>query len=310
MSGLSLDLIGVSEGTDKNSLQHDYLRHYQRMFAPLQHAAIDLLEIGVAGGASARMWRRWFTRARVIGVDINPACRQHATDGIIIEIGSADDPAFLIELCRRYRPSIIIDDGSHQADHIQFTFEHLFPALEPGGWYVVEDMAFHFGDIEKRLRGSATRSMADYALQFPLWLFDAGRQLPLGRADARTRDAIDTVEAVRGMLAIRKKAQVATDFAAMEAAVRVDNSSTTWSSFASRLIEAGQLDSAEAASRHGIEVQPDDWLPHARLGEVLELRGNLAEALRAVRQSLAVAREDHHKALMREREARLQSRLG
>lgn len=309
MSPASLDLIGILEGTDKTSLQHDYLRHYERMFAPWQHQPIDLLEIGVADGASVRTWRRWFAGARIIGVDINPRCRQHATDGIIIEIGSVNDLVFLIELCRRYRPSIIIDDGSHQADHIQFAFEYLFPALESGGLYVIEDFMFHFGEAEARHRGDAVRPMADYALQFPLWLLDAGRKLPLSKADVRMRDAIDTVEAMRGLLAARKKANAAPDLAGIEAAVRGSKSPNAWALFAGRLIEAGQLEAAEAAARHAIEAQPDDWLPHAKLAEALELRGELSEALSAVRRSLAVARGDSEKDIMREREMRLQSRL-
>ncbi len=306
----SLDLAGIAEGTDKNSLQHDYLRHYERIFGPWRDEPIDLLEIGVASGASVRTWRRWFTRARIIGVDINPGCRQHATDGIIIEIGSADDPAFLIELCRRYRPSIIIDDGSHLADHIQFAFEHLFPALEPGGWYVIEDFVFHFGEDEARHRGNAARSMSDYALQLPLWLLDAGRRLPLSTADARTRDAIDSIEVARGLLAIKKKALLAPDLAAMDAALRESRSATSLALFAGRLIDAGRLDSAEAVSRRAIEAQPDDWLPYAKLAEVLERRGNLGEALAAVTRSVAVVRGEREKAMMREREMRLRSRVG
>jgi ribonuclease BN (tRNA processing enzyme) len=35
---------------------------------------------------------------------------------------------------------VIIDDGSHQSQHQQVTFEHLWPALKSGGVYVIEDV--------------------------------------------------------------------------------------------------------------------------------------------------------------------------
>jgi hypothetical protein len=61
----------------------------------------------------------------------------------IVEIGSQVDPKFLTGLLQKYRLTIIIDDGSHQSDHVIFTFEHLFGALPPGGCYVMEDLYMH-----------------------------------------------------------------------------------------------------------------------------------------------------------------------
>lgn len=37
-------------------------------------------------------------------------------------------------------PTIVIDDVSHQAAHIVYTFERLFPALLEGGVYIAEDL--------------------------------------------------------------------------------------------------------------------------------------------------------------------------
>ncbi len=157
----SLDLIGISEGTDKHSLLHDYLRHYERMFDRFRAAEIDLIEIGVANGASLRTWRRFFSKARIIGIDVVQACQVFADEAnhVIVEIGSQDDPGFLLNIGRRYQPSIIIDDGSHIASHIQFSFETLFPALQPGGCYVIEDIMFHFGSDAPQHIGTASRSL-------------------------------------------------------------------------------------------------------------------------------------------------------
>jgi hypothetical protein len=53
-------------------------------------------------------------------------------------MGSRDDPGFLFNLTHRYPPRIISDNGSHRSHHVLFTFETLSPALEPGGYYIVE----------------------------------------------------------------------------------------------------------------------------------------------------------------------------
>jgi hypothetical protein len=65
-----LNLFGVAEGTDKTFLNNDYLTHYSRLFETKRHDDINVLEIGVWNGASSRTWRNYFTRAGIIGVDI------------------------------------------------------------------------------------------------------------------------------------------------------------------------------------------------------------------------------------------------
>ena len=91
-----------------------------------------------------------FSRARIVGIDVNPECRRYADGRIVIEIGSQEDPEFLHYICRKYLPTVIIDDGSHQAHHIIYSFEQLFPALASGGLYIVEDLDFHFGEDAER----------------------------------------------------------------------------------------------------------------------------------------------------------------
>jgi tetratricopeptide (TPR) repeat protein len=95
-------------------------------------------------------------------VDINPACARHAGERIVVEIGSQDDPAFLARLCATYPPTIVIDDGSHLAHHVVYTFERMYPSVLPGGFYVVEDLSFHAGERAAKWRGFGTVSPLDY----------------------------------------------------------------------------------------------------------------------------------------------------
>jgi hypothetical protein len=82
----SLDDLGLSFGTDKSSWGHDYLRFYEPYFGTLRETEIRFLEIGVAGGASLRVWEEYFPKAKVIGADINPAAKVFARDRISTEI--------------------------------------------------------------------------------------------------------------------------------------------------------------------------------------------------------------------------------
>ena len=152
----SLDELGILAATNKSSIGVDYLRHYDEFLQPYKDMDDVLLEIGVAEGASLRLWENFFTRAKIVGVDINDKAKQFATARSSIEIGSQDNAEFLTLLANKYKPKIIIDDGSHRADHVVFTFEHLFPQMPYGGLYIIEDLHVHFGQGAPRWRGNAT----------------------------------------------------------------------------------------------------------------------------------------------------------
>jgi Tetratricopeptide repeat len=163
-----LDIIGVIEGTDKSSaISHswDYLRHYQRLFERWRDEPINLVEIGVQGGFSLKVWQAYFTRATIVGIDIDPACARFASDRTIIEIGSQDDPELLNRVLTQYPPTIFVDDGSHLGHHVIYTFEHAFPALCPGGLYVAEDLAFHLAPDAERWKGESEIPPPDYFLE-------------------------------------------------------------------------------------------------------------------------------------------------
>ena len=101
-----------------------------------------MLELGVSHGGSLSMWRRWFgPEAVIFGIDINPRCARY--DGINgqVRIGSQDDPVFLERVVDEMGGvDVVLDDGSHQMDHVRASFATLFPRLSVGGIYMVEDM--------------------------------------------------------------------------------------------------------------------------------------------------------------------------
>lgn len=132
-------------GTDKWGA-HWYTKHYQRFFAPLRNRRLNILEIGVGGyhnpdeGAhSLRMWKAYFRRGRIVGIDVYDKSSL-AERRIDIRQCSQTDGAALRQLSAEYNGfDIIIDDGSHLNADVVNTFTILFPLLRNEGIYVIED---------------------------------------------------------------------------------------------------------------------------------------------------------------------------
>lgn len=143
--GSDLRALANLYGTDKWGF-HRYALHYEAHFAPLRRRKIVLLEIGIggygdpeSGGASLRMWRTYFPRGRIFGIDIHDKS-PHDETRIKTFRGSQDDEVFLDHVAREIgKPDIIIDDGSHICNHAIKLFMYLFPKMKDGGIYVVED---------------------------------------------------------------------------------------------------------------------------------------------------------------------------
>jgi len=143
-----LEEMAARHGTDKHSTGgHCYARHYARHFASFRDREIKLLEIGIGGyedaaqgGESLRLWKEYFPKAQIVGLDIFDK-HSFAEDRIDIFRGSQDSNETLDHLTKQYGEfDLIIDDGSHVNAHVIFTFNCLFPSLKTGGIYVVEDL--------------------------------------------------------------------------------------------------------------------------------------------------------------------------
>ncbi len=140
-----LGYLAVRYGSDKWGA-HRYAPRYEHHLAPLVDRRLNILEIGIggydatSGGASLSMWKHFFPRAHVHGIDLYD---KSAVNAPRISTAAVDqsDPAALVEFAERHGPfDVIIDDGSHVPAHVITSFEALFPLLPAGGLYVVEDL--------------------------------------------------------------------------------------------------------------------------------------------------------------------------
>jgi Methyltransferase domain len=119
-----------------------YFPIYERHFSRFVNTDVVLLEIGVYEGGSLQLWKRYFgPHARIIGIDINPACSSFEEDQINIRIGDQADSTFLAAVCDEFGPpDIVLDDGSHRMQDITRSFACLYPRLTKNGIYLVEDL--------------------------------------------------------------------------------------------------------------------------------------------------------------------------
>lgn len=121
---------------------HHYIPIYEKYFSKFKRKKIRFLEIGVGKGGSLQMWRKYFgNNAIIFGIDINPECKKFNTENEQIRIGSQVDESFLkLVIEEMGGVDIILDDGSHEMGHIVSSLLFLFPKLNYGGIYMIEDL--------------------------------------------------------------------------------------------------------------------------------------------------------------------------
>ena len=148
---MSLDKLAKKYKSDKYG-SHFYTPIYQKYMESKKNKKINIFEIGVGGlepklgysglktgGESLQMWRDFFKRGRVIGLDI---VKKDLKLGKRVEIyhGSQSDSLILDKIIKKYKKfDFIIDDGSHNYKDVKYSFEYLLNSLEDGGYYFIED---------------------------------------------------------------------------------------------------------------------------------------------------------------------------
>ena len=121
----------------------NYFDVYDKIFLPYLGTHPKVLEIGCAHGGSLELWTKYFDNdLDLYGVDINKDFLGYKFDGVEVDYSCVDQgsqehwDAYLKD-GRTF--DIIIDDGSHIMDHQILTAINLFPKLNNGGMFVIED---------------------------------------------------------------------------------------------------------------------------------------------------------------------------
>lgn len=120
-----------------------YLFEYDSLFYSYKDQNVRLLEIGVQNGGSLQIWSKYFgLDSQLYGIDINPDVCEMTPLGSNIHVHCFDgsDENKINSFIKNTKSfDIIIDDASHNNKEVIKSFELLFPSLNPGGIYVIED---------------------------------------------------------------------------------------------------------------------------------------------------------------------------
>lgn len=134
--------------TDK--IANRYLEWYDPILQHLVDQEVKVLEIGVYQGGSLLLWRDYFPKGTIIGVDLNLPGGLSDEGRIEVFRGSQDDTIFLSQVADKTAPNgfdVIIDDASHIGALTKVAFWHLFDNhLKPSGLYVIEDWGTGYWD--------------------------------------------------------------------------------------------------------------------------------------------------------------------
>jgi hypothetical protein len=146
--------------------------HKLRHYLPIYQAALvrteRMLEIGVDRGGSLKMWREYMPDATIVGLDINPKAEQYddPDNQVHVRIGDQIDIGFLGSVLDEFGPfDTVLDDGGHTPKQMIESFQYLFPRLEAGGVYIVEDVCANYWTIY--------RDQPESFIDFTRWLMDA-----------------------------------------------------------------------------------------------------------------------------------------
>jgi len=211
----TLDEIMARTGTDKQ-YKHAYPDIYDQLFWHFRFRPIRMLEIGFAKGRSARAFGEYFPAATIHVLDHSPSwgsyellpeeikSRVHLHKG---DQGKPNDIRAMLDAVangpknpkkrgpRKFH--VVIDDGCHLSQQQLVSFEELWPHVEDGGLYIIEDLHISYGDTVKGWGESKTM---EYFIQ-------KIHQINKDHADKekREKEDIESISFPRNMAVIKKK---------------------------------------------------------------------------------------------------------
>jgi SAM-dependent methyltransferase len=153
------ELTRLGRGNTDKADTHQFTEIYEHIFDHMKSSPIRIAEIGIAGGGSLKLWAEYFTRSEVFGLDIHTLDELRAGLEVSPEVKDQLDSirhnprikTFVADQANRTQLQafidthgadfdIVFDDGGHTMEMQQTSFGFFFRHLNPGGYYVIEDV--------------------------------------------------------------------------------------------------------------------------------------------------------------------------
>jgi hypothetical protein len=125
--------------TSDKGTNHSYIEHiYEDLFSKYRNSADAVLEIGTYEGGSLYMWKEYFTKAKIYGIESFK--RVDIIDERITQlIANAYTESTVNLLDENF--DIIIDDGPHSGESQKLCIELYLEKLKDGGIMIIEDIS-------------------------------------------------------------------------------------------------------------------------------------------------------------------------
>ena len=142
-------------GTDKSPFtpggghRHPYTTPYSLFFEPLRHKPIKFVEVGVHRGASMRVWRTFFSQARIYGFDNDQNnvnfIASFGMPATTLDVMDASNKENITAALTKHSADgelfdVILDDASHNPDDQATMIRTVMPFLKQGGLFIIEDI--------------------------------------------------------------------------------------------------------------------------------------------------------------------------
>lgn len=143
----SLEKICQENRTDK--FDHGYTPVYDKYFNQYRDKEINFLEIGVYNGSSIKSWLEYFPKAQIFALDIYEKSHLFNDSRIhFFQMDASQEDSInnlmgeVEKITNRKKIDLLVDDGSHfQYDQMN-SLGYLFPFIEKGGIYAIEDIVY------------------------------------------------------------------------------------------------------------------------------------------------------------------------
>lgn len=132
---------------------------YLDILAPYREVALTVLEIGIQGGGSLRVWRDYFPHARIVGTDIDKKTL-YTDDRIETFLIDQSNIPEMEKLVKQYGGfDIVIDDGGHYSTQQIKCLRFLFPYTKYV--YCIEDLDTSYPDLYPELNDKGKPTLMD-----------------------------------------------------------------------------------------------------------------------------------------------------
>lgn len=140
----------------------NYFEIYEEIFREFINKKITFVEVGIGNGGSLFMWRKFFgSKARIIGIELNPEAKSLEKYGFEIFTGDQSDKKFWKNFYKQNgKIDILLDDGGHRNIQQITTLMESIKYIKDGGKIVIEDT--HTSYISKGFKNPSKYSFINF----------------------------------------------------------------------------------------------------------------------------------------------------